>query len=320
MSQPLLLGIDGGGTTTIAWLSDADGHVLGKGTAGPSNPKAVGMPSAFQSLEAAVERAFQDAQLPSSTVEVACLGLAGFARPDDQALLHEWAGRVSLTRTLLPVTDGALVLAAGTPEGWGVGVIAGTGSIAVGRDPQGVSARAGGCGPLFGDEGSAYSVVVSALRRVARRSDGREATPTSGDPLTSRLCEALGVADASGLVSAVYGPPLDRTQIAGLAPVVVRAAEEDPAIVTDLLEPAGHELGSAASAVAASLGWNDGPLPLALAGGFLLATEAVRRGLLGFLERRGYSPLPSPVPEPVRGALILAGQTYRGSAPSQSSR
>ena len=65
---------------------------------------------------------------------------------------------------LCSVNDGDLVVAAGTPEGWGVGLIAGTGSIAVGRAPDGRTARAGGWGHLIGDEGSAYGVVLDALR------------------------------------------------------------------------------------------------------------------------------------------------------------
>ena len=80
-----------------------------------------------------------------------------------------------------------MVIAAGTTEGWGVGVIAGTGSIAVGRTKDGQTARAGGWGHLIGDEGSAYSVVLDALRLVARRADGRDTQVVGRDPLTERM-------------------------------------------------------------------------------------------------------------------------------------
>ena len=84
--------------------------------------------------------------LEPAPVEVACLGLAGFDRPDDRKILAGWADEARLARRLVLVNDGDLVVAAGTPEGWGVGVIAGTGSIAVGRTKDSHAARAGGWG------------------------------------------------------------------------------------------------------------------------------------------------------------------------------
>ena len=274
-SGPLLLGIDGGGTSTVAWLADEAGRVLGRGLAGPSNPKAIGFEVAFGALEAATTAAFDAASRPRIAVDVACLGLAGFAQIKDRARLSNWSERWGLCRDLLAVSDGALVLAAGTPEGWGVAVIAGTGSIAVGANQAGRTARAGGWGPLLGDEGSAYVVVLAALRRIARRADGREVSRAGGDPLTRRFMAALNVDDPSELISAIYPPALDRTRIAALAPLILEAASDDPSVVTDLLEPAGIDLGVTIAAVARSLGWTRGELPLALAGGFLLRTIPV---------------------------------------------
>jgi len=304
--ERLLLGIDGGGTSTVASLADASGQVLGRGSSGPSNPKAIGYLAALEALEAAILDAFAHANRPKTTVEVACLGLAGFAQTEDRERLAEWSISWSLTRKLLPESDGSLVLAAGTAQGWGVAVIAGTGSIAVGTDPQGRSGRSGGWGPLFGDEGSAYNVVVAALRRSARRADGREPRPEGGDPLTGRLLQALGATEPSELVSRLYAPGMDRTRIAALAPLVIDASGDDPSIIPDLLEPAGVDLGLTVEAVARSLGWKGGVLPLALAGGFLLRAAEVRRGLLDYLRRQGYDPRASLVSDPVEGALVLA--------------
>src|SRR5512142_2060389 len=157
---PALLGIDGGGTSTVAWLADADGNVCGRGHAGPSDLQAVGAGAAREALERAITSAFADAGRAAAPVESACLGLAGFDRPDDQELLRAWSERAAWARRLVAVNEGLLVIAAGTPEGWGLGIIAGTGSIAVGRAPDGRTARAGGWGPLFGDEGRAYAVVL----------------------------------------------------------------------------------------------------------------------------------------------------------------
>jgi N-acetylglucosamine kinase-like BadF-type ATPase len=308
--SPALLGIDGGGTATAAWLADADGRVLGRGRAGPSNAKAVGADAARQALGHAVALAFEDAGTPPRPLPVACLGLAGFDRPIDRSILGDWVAAERWAEQVVLVNDGDLVLAAGTPEGFGLAVIGGTGSIAVGRNRDGRTARAGGWGPLLGDEGSAYALVLDALRLVARRADGRECRGAAAgdDPLSVTMCTALGVPAPGDIVSAVYAPGFDRARIAALAPTVLEATRLDPALVAILLEPAGKELAEILLAVARALEWPAGKVPVALAGSFLLAAEEVSRALLDGLRRSGYEPEATAVPEPVQGALILAGR------------
>jgi N-acetylglucosamine kinase-like BadF-type ATPase len=321
-TRPMVLGVDGGGTSTEAWLAAMDGTRLGRGVAGPSNAKAVGLEAARRALDEAIAAAFAEAGLEPAPVEAACLGLAGFDRPDDRAVLTGWANESRLAHRLVLVNDGDLVVAAGTPEGWGVGVIAGTGSIAVGRAPDGRSARAGGWGHLIGDEGSAYRLVLDALRLVARRVDGRDPRPDAGsdttpddpsaDPLAARLCRALGVSRASQIVTVIYAPESTRTRIAAIAPEVLAACDESPGDAARLLTPAGAALAEIVAAVARSLGWPDGRLPLGAAGGFLLSAAAVRRAMLDDLAARGYRPELTEVPEPARGAVLIARRTLDG--------
>jgi N-acetylglucosamine kinase-like BadF-type ATPase len=311
MSGPTLLGIDGGGTSTIAWLADPSGNVLGRGRAGPSNSKAVGLDAARKALDDAIGRAFLDASLPRASVDVACFGLAGFDRPEDKAVLQSWSAERGWAHRLLPVNDGDLLLAAGTPEGWGIGAIAGTGSIAVGRAPDGRDARAGGWGYLMGDEGSAFDVAVRALRWAARVSDGREAARDVNDPLMARIFETLEVLQPPELVSAVYRPEVDRTRIASLAPIVVAAAEERSEAAAMILQAAADELAQAVLAVARRLRFGEvgqpSQFPLVVAGGFLLSSPPLTSSLVSRLNLRGIFPISvTPVPDPVIGALTLA--------------
>jgi N-acetylmuramic acid 6-phosphate etherase len=312
MNGPLILGMDGGGTETTTWIADPGGVVLGRGHSGPSNIKAVGANAARNALDLSILAAFQDAGLEVSPVEVSCLGLAGFDRPADRQWLEDWASESAWARRLVLVNDGDLVVAAGTPEGWGVGVIAGTGSIAVGRDRDGRKSRAGGWGFILSDEGSAFAVAVAALRRVARYADGRDPKRAESDPLSLRIFEALGIPSIDGLVAAVYGDGLDRAKLAWLAPTVVAAAEEDPSIVTEILDPAAFELAEMVSAVARNLGWTGGALPLAMAGGFLLRSPILSARLLGLLASEGYVVKATDVWEPVEGAMVLARRALVG--------
>jgi N-acetylglucosamine kinase-like BadF-type ATPase len=310
-----LLAVDGGGASTEAWLTDRGGNVLGRGEAGPSNAKAVGLEVARSNLHRAITEAFSSAGSTHDPADLACFGLAGFDRPDDQDVINGWSECTRWTRKVILVNDGDMVLAAGTPEGYGVGLIAATGSIAVGRTRQGATARAGGWGHLMGDEGSGYAVALAGLRRVARLADGRETLLSGPDVLTGRICEALGMSEPSGLVSTIYSPSFDRSRIAALAPVVVAAGEDDPAIRDEILIPAGQELARSVAAVIQALGGfrdHGGLIPLAVSGGFLLGARVVMQSLLDQLERWGYRVEPSVVPDPVRGALVLARRALDG--------
>jgi N-acetylglucosamine kinase-like BadF-type ATPase len=311
MKMDLFLGVDGGGTSTTAWLADSSGRVLGRGVGGPSNAKAIGLEAARVSLDRAVRSAFAEAGIEIQGVAVACLGLAGFDRPEDRRQLEAWAGESPWNGRLILVNDGDLVVAAGTPETWGVGLIAGTGSIAVGRDREGRTARAGGWGYLFGDEGSGYAVALAGLRKVARRADGRE--PAGSSTLTDRFREALGIGSTSELVSAIYREGFDRAKVASLAPIVVAAAGDDPSIGIEILEPAGKELASMVAAVARKLEFGRGPLPLAMAGSFLLKCTPITYVVLDQLAAMGYEVASTFVANPVEGALALARRSWTGA-------
>src|SRR5207253_2086911 len=141
-------------------------------------------------LDDAVSRAFASAGLGRARVAGACLGLAGAGRPEDQAVIADWAARIDLAAHVEVTGDAPLLLAAGTPDGWGAALIAGTGSMALVRDRAGRTARAGGWGHLLGDEGSGYALVVSALQACARAADGRG--PATA--LVERFLMRLGLA------------------------------------------------------------------------------------------------------------------------------
>jgi N-acetylglucosamine kinase-like BadF-type ATPase len=307
-AEDLYLGIDGGGTRTVALLARAAATgkgwvVVGRGEAGAANAHAVGIERAQQALDEAVARAFAAAGLPRTTVAAACLGLAGAGRPEDQAPVRDWAGRARLAGVVDVSGDTPLLLAAGTPEGWGVAVVAGTGSMAFARAKDGRTARAGGWGYLLGDEGSGYALAVAGLQAAARAADGRGPATT----LTARLLAALGVRQPQELIAAVYRSGLDRTALAALAPVVLTAAEEGDAEAGALIAEAARQLAVAAAAAARALGLEPSAVPIALAGGLLRASPSYRARVLDSLTGLGYRAAPvAVVREPAEGALRLA--------------
>ena len=304
----LCLGVDGGGTHTVALLAGRDGTVLGRGEAGPSNLHAVGALRTLEALDEAVAAAFAAAGLAREgcarvPVAAACLGLAGCGREEDRAGIRDWATATHLAGKVEVTTDVALLLAAGTPDGWGVAVVAGTGSIAHGRAADGREARAGGWGPLLGDEGSGFSLVLAALRGVARAADGRGPATV----LQERLLGRLGLERPQQLIPWLSRGGTDRAALAALAPLVLEAADSGDVLAAGIAVEGAMELALAAAAVVRELRLETKPVPLALAGGVLLASAGYRERFLQALASLGTVPAPlTLVPEPAQGAVRLA--------------
>ncbi len=297
-----VLGIDGGGSKTLALVAAADGRVLGRGEAGPSNYQVIGLEAAQSALEAAVAAALADARCEPRDLVAACVGLAGVDRPADRERLAAWAA-VHLPG--VPVTvanDAELVLAAGTPEGWGVALICGTGSIAYGRRADGKMARSGGWGYLLGDEGSGYAIGLAALRAVMRAYDGRGPQTT----LTGSVLAEYRLSAASALVARTYEHATAPAEIAALAALVDTAAAAGDQVACDILHDAGRELALAVYAVIRRLALT-GAAPCALAGGVIVKGTALRAAFTEAVHDLGLELAPlTPVPEPAQGAVRLA--------------
>ena len=197
----------------------------------------------------------------------------------------------------------ALLLAAGTPEGWGVALVAGTGSIAFGRDSTGKIARAGGWGYLLGDEGSGYGLTLAGLRAVARAADGRGPETL----LTTAFLEKLALKQPSELIQLIYQGNRDRASLAALAPVVLVAAEADDSVARELVDSAAAQLSRMVEAVVSALELKRRPVALALAGGVLLANASYRQRVLSAVSAHGIQADPvTLVAEPAAGAVRLA--------------
>jgi N-acetylmuramic acid 6-phosphate etherase len=297
-----VLGIDGGGSKTLALLADERQHVLGRGTGSSSNYQAVGADAALSALDEAIGAACTSAGLPSSALAAVCIGLAGVDRPEDRALFLGWANRRLPGIPLTLVNDAQLVLAAGTPEGWGAALICGTGSIVYGEDAEGRRARAGGWGYLLGDEGSGYAIGQAGLRAVMRAFDGRG--PRTA--LTQVILAYWNLSTPTDLVGRVYGETLLPADMAALAPLVEAAGAGGDEVAREILQEAGRELALAVQAVVRALDLPQ-PVPFGLAGSLIIRSQVVRAMLLSAAREAGVQLDPvTSVIEPARGALRLA--------------
>ena len=295
-----LIGIDGGGSKTLALLADGTGRVMGRGKAGPSNYQVVGVEAAYAALDEAVGVAL--AAVPHARLSAICLGMAGAGRPQGQSTFRAWAQARYPGLPTLVVHDAQLVLAAGTPAGWGIALVSGTGSLAYGENQARQTARAGGWGHLLGDEGSGYAIGLAGLRAVARAADGR-GTRTA---LTELLLARMNLDSPQDLIRHIYGAAAPRNTVASLSPVIQNAAQEGDETAQEIIQAAGRELALAVRAVAEQLGLR-GPIPCALAGSVLLKGQAVPAAFYQSAQELDLKLAPvAPVEEPAQGAIELA--------------
>ena len=303
----LVLGVDGGGTKTVAWLAtlkaQSAGKPLGSGHSGPGNPRSIGFETALANIDAAIDAAFVDAKLRPATIESACIALAGADRPVDRSHVEAWAARRRLSRQLQVVNDAEPILAAASPEAVGVALICGTGSFACGRSSSGAIARCGGWGYLFGDEGSGYDIALAGLRAAARAADGRNA-PTL---LLQNFQQRLGVTTPSGLVEAIYQPGTGRQQIADLSQVVFDAARQHDPCAREIIIQATDHLCELVQTLVRRLDLTTGEYSLALAGGVLMHWPEFCNAVVNRLADIDATPgSVTLVPEPVSGAIAMA--------------
>jgi N-acetylglucosamine kinase-like BadF-type ATPase len=242
--ESYFLGIDGGQSSTTALIGDAAGRVLGMGRAGPCNhvAKPEGRSKFVNAIEDCMLAACAQAGLDRAAVRFAsaCLGFSG--GPEDK----EGVLREMLVSERMMVTHDALIALSGATAGEpGLIAVAGTGSIAFGRNASGKMARAGGWGDLFGDEGGGFYITRQALRAALRFEEGW-GPPTS---LRAVLMDATGARNVNEVLHLFYTPEFPRPRVAGYAKLVDQAAANGDPIAREILHEAAQDLAIVAAAV-----------------------------------------------------------------------
>jgi glucosamine kinase len=304
---PYYLGIDGGGTKTTCVVGD-ETQILATATAGPSNIVRVGELQARESLQEAVRQACAASGIAPAQVARTCAGGSGAARAELAEVVRRFLAEV-LSTPIDVVGDMQIALEAAFDSSSGVIVIAGTGSIAYGRDRQGTTVRAGGWGFAIGDEGSAHWIGRAAVGAVLRAADPRGGTPAANirpqdSPLAAALRQAWGVTSLDDLARAANSmPPPD---FAALFPAVV-ASQDD--LAAQVLTSAGRELAAVAGVVVRRLFplAETASVPVAMTGGVFRHAPLVRQVFYHELRQLDHRTEVNPqVVDPVEGALRMA--------------
>lgn len=269
------IGVDGGGTHARAVAVDEHGRVLARrtGPAGLVDPRDPG--SAAAAVALLVRDLLRDAGTPAAAA--LCCGLAGAGRPHEREAVRIALTLEHLAERVAVVGDAEAAMADAFPDGPGVLVVAGTGSIAWARASDGAALRVGGWGQLLGDEGSGYDIALSGLRAVARAADGRTA-PTA---LAAVLLQESRVAEPGDLIA--WAASATKARIAALAPAVLTAAERGDPAAAAIRDHAVEEIVRMTAAAARRSGALS--LTVALTGGLLAGNGPLRLPVMEAIRR-----------------------------------
>jgi N-acetylglucosamine kinase-like BadF-type ATPase len=302
------LGIDGGGTKTRFLLIDADGQVLAAHLEGPAYYLETGLDALRSLVERGIRETLRKGSISSEALTFCFAGIPAYGedRKIDPAL-------DALASAVLPAgkyrcgNDMVCGWAGALAGADGINVVAGTGSIAYGEF-EGRSARAGGWGELFGDEGSAYWLAREGLGLFSRMSDGR----LGRGPLYDAVRTHFGLAEDIDLCAKINGTDTGqrRSQFAQLARLVSKAAQAGDTAALSLFARATQELAALAGAVRAQLGVADeAVLVVSYSGGMFELGDVMLAGFRRELMRTsGSYRLVEPKLPPHVGAALYAAK------------
>lgn len=291
-----ILGVDGGGTKTLAVCADIDCNIIGVGMSSGSNYHTVGLNNAVDAIKQAIDKA----NINKYKIGIAYLGLAGAGREKDREILTNALSSLDIADRIIVNHDAFIALAGATVCKPGVIVIAGTGAMAFGINEYGHEGRSDGWGHILGDCGSAYYIAQKALISACKAYDNRG----SKTALLPAIREYFNLDDFREIIYKVYGA--STYDIAKIAPLVSKVAESGDEIAIEILKDAGYELASSAIAVIKNLNLDDHIL-VAIAGSVFNAGKILMQSfgetLGGY---RSDIEIISPRFQPVIGALLLA--------------
>ncbi|TGX52560.1 N-acetylglucosamine kinase [Sphingomonas gei] len=298
------LGVDGGGTKTEFVCMDGSGEIVARALTGTTYHLEVGAEEAVRRLGEGLGAVCGELGIAPAALDYAFFGLPAYGEDSEvDPQLHAACARLLGHDRFACGNDMVCGWAGSLGCEDGINIVAGTGSIGYG-ERQGVGARVGGWGEIFGDEGSAHWIAIQGLALFSRMSDGR----APKGPFHDRVTEAFTLRSDLELCEHIMGRHgMARGEIARLANLVSQAAGEGDLAARAILQAAAGELLELATALRSRLGFpEDVSVPISWSGGVLSQQQFVREAFVELLDRTGLFTPVEPRHPPGYGAALYA--------------
>lgn len=311
-----VIGIDGGGSKTtysickISKDNPTTIHPVTTFQAKGTNPQVIGFQEMAQQIGENINNILKEYSIPPGEILSVCCGLAGVGREDDEEkaslYIREKFLSFGIDRNirLFVCSDLYVALRGALKPGVedGILVIAGTGSNAIGRTKEESVYKTGGWGHILGDEGSGYHIALKALNKVTRSYDLREDKTL----LNEMILKKLNLPTEPKLISYIYGKKPQKNEIAGLAEVVIQAADQGDDIAIRILKEASAELVQHVRSLHRMSDQFDKDTAITTAGSILTHSVLIKDQFIKSITEEKLGVYQPSYGSPVEGAIVIA--------------
>ena len=270
------LGIDGGGTKTVAIVCDENGSLVSRYVGKSINYNSVGTDTARANLKEAVDGVLEGRDIALSS---AFIGMPALSSRADDSFTKEFCRGIIDCPKIVMESDVYIGLEAMNTDGAAAMVVSGTGSMAVGRLEDGTVIFKGGWGYILGDEGSGYALALDAVKAAICGAEGSAKKTV----LTEKVLEHFKVDSIYSLIDVFYDPPIANSVVARLTPVLFEAAENGDGVADEIIS---RHAGLLADTVCALLSEMPCGTPLGMWGGILVNCGLFRERLVALINEK----------------------------------
>ncbi len=307
--KSVVVGIDGGGTSTRITFMGLNGELLSCGEGGPSSVDTVDENVTANSINNAYLQCCKSLGYEPN-IEVIAIGIGGLASKKDALLVEQILNTLSWAKSkkIIAVNDSTIALEGAIDGNEGLCLIIGTGSVCLGKNAKNETHKAGGWGYKFDDYGSGYDLGRQSLKVMAKTYDGR----MEDNKIAHEVFNFLGLQSIDEIPEKLYKNDFTRTDIASLAKIVMENYIKGDEIAVEIVDECIEELTNTIKAVYNNISFENDTVPIATIGGLTSSYP----GYVKVLENRVSKEIKAlkfvkPKEEPVIGACLLALKYYK---------
>ncbi|NSW89192.1 MAG: hypothetical protein HPY74_00680 [Firmicutes bacterium] len=254
----LFLGIDGGGTKTETLICDEEGNIIGRYVGAPSNPLFTEKSKLMETIRESAGSAFQDIG-GDKKIEYAAVCIPGIKlyKSEVESEYLKYCKKVGIFGDDLNAFYSALL------KPYGIIVLSGTGSFALGINREGKKHKLGGWGPILGDEGSGYFIGILCLKSVIKEYEETGLKTT----LTPKVLDFFGIKEVTELRKKVYSEECNRSIISSLSKIVHESARDGDVVAIEIINNAAKHLAEYVRVIVEKLNMYDKEYDVVLTGG-----------------------------------------------------
>lgn len=307
------LGVDGGGTKTRYFLVNDKLERIDDIESSTIHIHQIGKENLKEQLKNNLDKILKNNNIRTSEINYAFLGVPGYGESkNDMRDIEEVVSEVFKGISYTIGNDAVAGWAAGTECNDGINIVAGTGSIAYGRNQAGKDGRCGGWGPGIGDDGSAYWIGLRVINEYTKQKDGRKEKTI----LVDILEKEYNIKDYFEIVDIVFNRMnFSRTEIAGFSKVASLAAIEGCEVCKEIFREAAENLFLHIKVLSKELSLSDNFI-LSYTGGVFKSGNLILKPLEEMLKKENINCiLKQPKIDPWHGAALMAYSLAGNSIP-----